>query len=71
MENRDWCCNVCGVVNSDCDGECQFCPCEGKDCRKDNCGEQGCGMTPEMKASTGQASRECHGPDCDCAVCGW
>jgi len=32
-----WNCNVCGAQNHQEDGECQFCECQGKDCKRDNC----------------------------------
>lgn len=34
---RFWNCNVCGAQNSELDGECQFCECGGKDCKRNNC----------------------------------
>lgn len=34
-----WQCNVCGAQNHDLDGECQFCDCEGRECKRDNCAD--------------------------------
>ena len=39
MKSEVWLCNVCGAENSKLDGECQFCDCQGKDCRRDNCSD--------------------------------
>lgn len=42
MREHFWNCNVCNAQNSIEDGECQYCDCEGKDCKRDNCsGEHG------------------------------
>lgn len=37
--NETWTCNVCKAQNSPLDGECQFCECEGLQCRRDNCSD--------------------------------
>lgn len=34
---EDWTCEACGAQNSDYDGECQFCDCEGDRCKRVNC----------------------------------
>lgn len=34
-----WHCNVCGAQNSVMDGECQYCECQGKDCKRDSCSD--------------------------------
>ncbi len=34
-----WECNACGSQNSSNDGECQFCCCEGAECKRDSCSE--------------------------------
>lgn len=32
-----WSCKVCGAQNHETDGECQYCDCEGMNCKRDNC----------------------------------
>ena len=39
-----WYCNVCDGQNSRLDGECQWCDCGGKDCKRDNCSGPQCGQ---------------------------
>lgn len=39
MTRTDWRCNVCEAINSEIDGECQFCDCGGVECKRDNCSE--------------------------------
>lgn len=41
MARRDefWYCNACGAQNHVIDGECQFCECEGKDCKRNSCSD--------------------------------
>jgi hypothetical protein len=39
MARDFWYCNVCNAQNSVVDGECQFCECQGKDCKRDNCSD--------------------------------
>jgi hypothetical protein len=34
---RLWHCVACGSENDEIDGECQFCECQGVDCKRDNC----------------------------------
>ena len=34
---RFWICVACGAQNSRLDGDCQYCVCEGADCKRDNC----------------------------------
>jgi len=34
-----WPCNVCQAHNSNLDGECQFCECDGAECKRDNCSD--------------------------------
>lgn len=34
-----WYCNACGAQNSREDGECQYCECEGAECRRDSCSD--------------------------------
>lgn len=34
-----WHCNVCDAQNHVDDGECQYCECEGKDCKRDSCSD--------------------------------
>lgn len=33
----EWTCRACQAVNSVVDGECQFCDCDGLECKRDNC----------------------------------
>lgn len=35
--NENWTCNVCQAQNSPLDGECQYCECQGKECKRDSC----------------------------------
>jgi hypothetical protein len=35
--NKFWYCNVCDAQNSIIDGECQYCECQGLECKRDNC----------------------------------
>ena len=37
--NNFWYSNVCQAQNSVVDGECQFCQCEGDQCKRDNCSD--------------------------------
>lgn len=34
-----WYCVACGAQNHELDGECQYCECEGADCKRDNCSD--------------------------------
>lgn len=34
-----WWCNVCDAQNHETDGECQFCECEGMECKRENCAD--------------------------------
>jgi hypothetical protein len=34
-----WYCNVCRAQNHEMDGECQYCECQGKACKRDNCSD--------------------------------
>lgn len=48
----DWICNVCNARNSVVDGECQFCECDGSDCKRDNCsGDHGHTQAPDEALS--------------------
>lgn len=56
MNKYFWYCNVCHAQNSREDGECQFCECEGMDCKRDNCSGQWHGydaLTIRMMQSMG------------------
>jgi len=46
---HSWECGSCWTVNSDEDGECQFCECGGADCTRDNCSGP-CNDTPQDEA---------------------
>ena len=37
MKNPFWYCNVCHAKNHVLDGVCQYCECQGKDCKRDSC----------------------------------
>lgn len=37
--NEFWYCNACEAQNHVTDGECQFCECDGAECRRDNCSD--------------------------------
>ena len=39
MAKGFWYCNACGAQNSHIDGECQYCECEGLNCKRENCSE--------------------------------
>lgn len=39
MSTSFWKCCACGEQNHETDGECQFCECDGKSCRRDNCSD--------------------------------
>ena len=34
---QEWICCACQAINSVVDGECQFCECGGRECKRDNC----------------------------------
>jgi hypothetical protein len=34
-----WVCQACEAVNSEYDGECQFCDCGGSECKRGNCSD--------------------------------
>jgi hypothetical protein len=34
-----WDCNVCGALNHEIDGECQYCDCECPQCQRGNCSD--------------------------------
>lgn len=38
-QGPEWTCCACHAVNSEIDGECQFCECGGMECKRDNCSE--------------------------------
>ena len=42
LGRSEWQCEACGEINSTQDGECQFCVCEGLDCRRQNCSGDFC-----------------------------
>jgi len=34
-----WYCKACNAQNHVSDGECQYCECDGKQCKRDNCSD--------------------------------